>query len=51
MSDGTFGMQSRKYENAELMLCVRRRSFLFAVVLLFTTRTNGIGVRLVEVAP
>lgn len=44
-------MQSLKYEKAEFMLCVRRRSFLFAVVRRFTTRTNGTGARFVEDVP
>lgn len=43
VSDGTLGMQSLKYANAEFMLCVRRRSFLLAVVRRLTTRTNGIA--------
>lgn len=42
MSDGTFGIQSRKYANAELMLCVLRRSFLFAVDRRLPDRMNGI---------
>lgn len=41
VSDGTLGMRSLRYENAELMLNVLRRSFLFAVFLLLTTRTTG----------
>lgn len=51
VSDGTFGMQSLKYEKAEFMLCVRRRSFLLAVVRLFTTRTNGTGAKFVDDVP
>lgn len=43
VSDGTFGMQSLRYVNAEFILCVRRRSFLFAVVRRLITRTNGTG--------
>ncbi|KAH9497796.1 hypothetical protein DERF_013754 [Dermatophagoides farinae] len=30
VSAGTFGIQSRRFENALLIDCVRRRSFLFA---------------------
>lgn len=41
VSDGTFGIQSLRYANAELILCVRLRSFLLAVVRRLTTRTNG----------
>lgn len=51
VSDGTFGMQSRRKVNAEFILWVRRRSFLFAVVRRLTTRTNGTGARLVDDAP
>lgn len=43
VSDGTFGMQSLKIANAELILCVLRRSFLLAVVRRLTTLTNGTG--------
>lgn len=44
-------MQSLRYANAELMLCVLRRSFLLAVVRLLTTRTNGTLALQDDVAP
>ena len=40
VSVGTFGILPRRLENAELMDCVRRRSFLLADRR-FTTRTTG----------
>lgn len=41
VSEGTFGILPRKLENAVFMLCVRLRSFLFAVFLFFIVRTAG----------
>lgn len=41
MSAGTFGIQSLKSAYALFIDCVRRLSFLLAVVRLLTTRTNG----------
>jgi len=46
VSEGTLGILSRRQENALFILCVRLRSFLFAVFLFLIVRTVGMKFRL-----